>query len=509
VDFLKLSPIAAMIGKTEKSTPHRGETSVHRNRNVKIVATVGPASSSRAMLEKLFEAGVDVFRLNMSHGSHDEIAERHRIIREIEHQYTRPIGILADLQGPKLRVGRFADGPVMLEPGQSFRFDLDDAPGNGDRVQLPHPEIFAALEAGANLLVNDGKIRLKVTAWDASSADCEVLVGGEISNNKGVNVPDVVLPLAALTEKDRRDLDFVLGLGIDWLALSFVQRPEDVAEARELIGDRNAAVMVKVEKPACVARFDEILEDVDGIMVARGDLGVEMPIAELPALQKQMIRECRRAGKPVIVATQMLESMITSPVPTRAEVSDVANAIYEGADAVMLSAESAAGEFPIEAVTMMDSIARSVEDEESYRRAIDAGPVLTRNTVADAITAAAREVAESTKVKAICCFTHSGTTALLASRERPTVPILALTPVDETARRLSLAWGLHCVVGPAVNRFKMAVVNAIRAARSSGFATDDDNIIVTAGVPFNVPGSTNILRVAPMDERMIYESSNE
>jgi pyruvate kinase len=336
-----------------------------------------------------------------------------------------------------------------------------------------------------------------------------VAVGGEISNNKGVNVPDVVLPLAALTDKDRRDLDYVLGLGVDWLALSFVQRPEDVLEARELIGSRQVAVMVKVEKPACVARFDEILGLVDGIMVARGDLGVEMPVAELPSLQKRLIRECRRAGKPVIVATQMLESMITSPVPTRAEVSDVANAIYEGTDAVMLSAESAAGDYPVEAVAMMDNIARAVEREENYRRAIDAGPALERTTVADAITAAAREVAEATEVKAICCFTHSGTTALLASRERPTVPILALTPVDATARRLSLAWGLHCVVSPAVDRFKMAVVNAIRAARADDIAGDDDNIIVTAGVPFNVPGTTNILRVAPMDERMIYEGGND
>jgi pyruvate kinase len=461
------------------------------------------------MLTKLFEAGVDVFRLNMSHGSHDEIAKRHAIIREIEQASGRPIGILADLQGPKLRVGRFAGGSVMLEPGQRFRLDLADAPGDQTRVQLPHPEIFAALQPGASLLVNDGKIRLTVIACDTGSADCEVVVGGEISNNKGVNVPDVVLPLAALTAKDRRDLEFVLGLGVDWLALSFVQRPEDVLEARELIGDRKVAVMVKVEKPACVARFDEILDIVDGIMVARGDLGVEMPVAELPPLQKRLIRECRRAGKPVIVATQMLESMITSPVPTRAEVSDVANAIYEGTDAVMLSAESAAGEYPVEAVAMMDSIARTVEGEDSYRRAIDAGPELARNTVADAITAAAREVAESTKVKAICCFTHSGTTALLASRERPTVPILALTPIASAARRLSLAWGLHCVVIPAVDRFKLAVVSAVRAARADGFAGDDDNIIVTAGVPFNVPGTTNILRVAPMDERLIFEGGSE
>ena len=461
------------------------------------------------MLMKLFESGVDVFRLNMSHGTHAEIAERHAAIREIEAETGRPIGILADLQGPKLRVGHFAKGPVTLVEGQRFRFDLDDAPGGLDRVQLPHPEIFAALEAGSSLLVNDGKIRLTVLACDVDGADCQVVVGGEISDNKGVNVPDVVVPLAALTEKDRRDLEFVLGLGIDWLALSFVQRPEDVLEARELVDGRNAAIMVKVEKPACVARFDDILPIVDGIMVARGDLGVEMPIAELPALQKRMIRECRRAAKPVIVATQMLESMITSPVPTRAEVSDVANAIYEGTDAVMLSAESAAGKYPIEAVKMMDEIARSVEQEESYRRAIDAGPVLDRTTVADAITAAAREVAEATKVKAICTFTHSGTTALLASRERPTVPILALTPIDTTARRLSLAWGLHCVLGTSVDRFKLAVVSAVRAARADGFAGDDDNIVVIAGVPFNVAGTTNILRVAPMDERLLYDGTSD
>ncbi len=483
---------------------------MRRKRSVKIVATVGPASSSRPVLENLFAAGVDVFRLNLSHGSHGDIAERHALIREIEHQSGRPIGILADLQGPKLRVGRFAGGAVPLEPGQAFRFDLEDRPGDAARVQLPHPEIFAALEPGATLLVNDGKIRLRVTACDAGSADCEVVVGGEISNNKGVNVPDVVLPLAALTGKDRRDLDFVLGLGVDWLALSFVQRPEDVLEARELIAGRPVAVMAKVEKPACVARFDEILPVVDGIMVARGDLGVELPVAELPALQKRLIRACRRAGKPVIVATQMLESMITSPVPTRAEVSDVANAIYEGADAVMLSAESAAGQYPVEAVAMMDTIAQTVEREESYLRAIHtSGPEFKRETVSDAITAAARQVAEATKVKAICCFTHSGTTALLASRERPAVPILALTPIVATARRLSLAWGLHCVISQPVDRFKLAVVSAIRAARTDGFAGAGDNIIVTAGVPFNVSGTTNILRVAPMDERLIYEGGSE
>ncbi|GMG84932.1 pyruvate kinase [Paralimibaculum aggregatum] len=479
-----------------------------RRRNVKIVATVGPASSDRETLRKLFSAGVDMFRLNMSHGSHEEIRERHRLIREIEHEMQRPIGILGDLQGPKLRVGRFAEGPLQLATGQRFRFDLDEAPGDATRVHLPHPEIFAALEPGARLLVNDGKISLKVLSCDAGHADCEVLNGGEISNNKGVNVPDVVLPLAALTEKDHRDLAFVLELGVDWVALSFVQRPEDVHEAREIIGDK-AAIMVKVEKPAAVKRFAEILEAVDGVMVARGDLGVEMPISELPPIQKRLIRDSRRQAKPVIVATQMLESMISSPMPTRAEVSDVANAIYEGADAVMLSAESAAGDYPVEAVAMMDSIARNVESEDFFLKAMQLDIGIERRSVADAITAAAREVAEATDVKAIACFTHSGTTALLASRERPGVPILALTPVKATARQLSMVWGLHCVITEPVDRFKLAVVNAIRAAKADDFVGEDDHIIVTAGVPFNTPGTTNILRVAPTDERQIYESGVE
>ena len=478
---------------------------MRRQRNTKIVATVGPASSSREMLKRLFVAGVDVFRLNMSHGSHEDVGERHRLIREIELELDRPIGILVDLQGPKLRVGRFAAGSAELEEGQRFRFDLGTDPGDGSRVGLPHPEIFAALEPGATLLVNDGKIRLRVIACDAESAECEVTAGGTISNNKGVNLPDVVLPLAAVTEKDREDLEFALGLGIDWLALSFVQRPEDVLDARKLLGERRVGVMVKVEKPAAVARFDEILAVVDGIMVARGDLGVEMMSWELPPIQKRMIRSCRQAGKPVIVATQMLESMIESPQPTRAEVSDVATAIYDGADAVMLSAESAVGQYPVEAVEMMDNVARYVEADEGFRRSLEAGPAISRTTIADAITAAARQVAEATDVKAICCFTHSGTTAVLAARERPQVPILALTPIAATARRLTLTWGLHCAVTPSVERFKMAVVQAARACRAFGFADERDWVIVTAGVPFNQPGTTNILRVAPVDERKIFE----
>ncbi|MFN3614668.1 MAG: pyruvate kinase [Rubrimonas sp.] len=479
-------------------------TVTRRRRNVKIVATLGPASSTREVIFKLFEAGADVFRLNMSHGSHQDVAARHALIREIEHETGRPIGILADLQGPKLRVGVFANGREMLEEGQAFRLDLDEAPGDARRVQLPHTEILQALEPGATLLVNDGKIRLRVTACDGVSADTVVEVGGEISNRKGVNVPDVVLPLTALSDKDRKDLEFVCELGVDWLGLSFVQRREDVEEARLLAAGR-AAIVAKIEKPAAVKNIDDIIAASDGIMVARGDLGVELPVAQVPPQQKKIVRACRRAGKPVIVATQMMESMITAPVPTRAEVSDVAHAIYEGADAVMLSAESAAGEYPVEAVAAMNAVAETVETDALYREIIEASRRSVRGTVSEAIMAAAREVAETSNVKAICCFTHSGQTAMLASRERPRVPILALTPFRLTARKLTLVWGLHCTVVEEVERFKLAVVSAARVACREGFATEQDKIVVTAGVPFNQSGTTNILRVATADERAIYE----
>jgi pyruvate kinase len=483
-------------------------TPLRRQRKVKIVATLGPASESVDMIRRLFLAGADVFRLNMSHGSQAEIAERHARIRAVESELGRPIGILADLQGPKLRVGSFEQGSAPLEPGQSFRFDLDGTGGDARRVSLPHPEIFAALKPGATLLVNDGKLRLKVVDCGPDFADTVVEVGGDISNRKGVNVPDVVLPLAALSAKDRSDLDFVCGLGVDWIALSFVQRADDIFEARELV-DKRAAIISKIEKPAAVDAFAEILEASDGIMVARGDLGVELPVQALPPIQKRLVRACRAEGKPVIVATQMLESMITSPVPTRAEVSDVATAIYEGADAVMLSAESAAGGYPIEAVSTMNNVAMAVESDGIHRQVIEAARTPARRGVSDAITVAAREVAETTQVKAICCFSHTGTTAILASRERPRVPIIALTPFWNTARRLTLCWGLHCVVTEAVDRFKMAVVLAARAARAHGFAGEDDRIVVTAGVPFNTPGSTNILRVALCNERAIFEGGAE
>lgn len=480
-----------------------------RMRNVKIVATLGPASSDEATIEALFEAGADVFRLNMSHGTQDDIAARHAIIRRIEEKTGRPIAILADLQGPKLRCGVFeGDAAQDLEEGAAFRFDLDKTPGDATRVCLPHPEIFEALEVGAHLLVNDGKLKLRVTKCGKDFAECVALNAGIISNRKGVNVPDVVLPLAALSAKDRSDLEFACELGVDWLALSFVQRAADVEEARGLAKGR-AAILSKIEKPAAVKAFDEILAASDGIMVARGDLGVELPVQNVPPIQKRLVRKCRSAAKPVIVATQMLESMIESPVPTRAEVSDVATAIYEGADAVMLSAESAAGQYPIEAVRTMDAVAREVESDQTYRDVIDASRRVNRASVADAIVVAAREIAETTNIKAICCFTQSGTTAALVARERPCVPVIGLTPVLRVARRMCLTWGTTCVLTEKVERFKGAVISAARAAREGGFAEATDQIVVTAGVPFNVQGTTNILRVAPCDERLIYSADPE
>ncbi|RJE81981.1 pyruvate kinase [Paracoccus onubensis] len=481
---------------------------MRRHRNVKIVATLGPASSSKEMIRALFDAGADVFRLNMSHGSHDDHRARHATIREIEAETGRPIAILADLQGPKLRVGPFANGGHELKADDRFRFDLDATPGDSGRVQLPHPEIFAALEPGAQLLVNDGKVALRVDSCGKDFAECTVTAGGVISDRKGVNVPDVVLPLAALSDKDREDLEFACELGVDWLALSFVQRAADVEEAKALVKDR-AAVMTKVEKPAAVTAFEEILKASDGIMVARGDLGVELPVHSVPPIQKRLVRRCRAAAKPVIVATQMLESMIESPLPTRAEVSDVANAIYEGADAVMLSAESAAGDYPVEAVTTMDNVARSVEADPNYRNIIEASRHAKLHSVADAIVTAAREVAETTEVAAICAFSQSGTTVNLVARERPRVPIVALSPIESVVRRMCLTWGTHCIITPTLHRFKDAVANGTRAARDHGFADETRQVVILAGVPFNVAGSTNILRIAPCDERLLFASDPE
>lgn len=471
--------------------------SLHRIRRAKIVATLGPASADHETIRALFLAGVDVFRLNFSHGSSADHAARFAILRELEAETGRPIGILADLQGPKLRVGTFADGPVQLQAGQSFRLDLDTAPGNAQRVNLPHPEIFAALKPGAELLLDDGKLRLVVEHCDAESADTTVVVGGRLSERKGVNVPGVLLPISALTAKDLRDLDTALELGADWIALSFVQRPEDVAEARALIKGR-AGIVAKLEKPSAIDRVDEVIAASDAVMVARGDLGVELPAEHVPAIQKRIVRSCRRQGKPVIVATQMLESMIESPVPTRAEASDVATAIYDGADAVMLSAESAAGKHPVAAVEIMNRIIEGTESDPLYRQLIEVSHVPAeagRADVAEAICCAMRRAAALLKAAAIVCYTSSGHTSLRAARERPEAPVLSLTPSLSVARRLALAWGVHSVHCEDVSDVNEITAVAGQVACRDGFAQPGDTIVTIAGVPFGESGTTNLLRI--------------
>lgn len=466
-----------------------------RNRKVKILATLGPASSTEEKIAQLHDAGADVFRINMSHASHELMRELVSRIRAVEARAGRPIGILADLQGPKLRVGTFAENKVTLEPGQLFTFDNDPTPGDSKRVQMPHPEILEAVEPGQRLLIDDGRLQLLATKADGKSITAKVVSGTVISDKKGVSLPDTTLAVGALTDKDRSDLTAVLQEPIDWVALSFIQRPEDLAEVRKVARGR-VGLLSKIEKPQAIERIEEIIELSDALMVARGDLGVEMPLESVPGMQKQITRLARKAGKPVVVATQMLESMIAAPVPTRAEVSDVATAVFEGADAIMLSAESAAGQYPVEAVAMMNSIATRVERDPTYQGIISAQRAGPEATGADAISAAARQIAETLHLSAVICYTSSGTTGLRASRERPAVPIIALSPVVETARRLSLVWGLHCVVTDEPENLDEMVDRACRIAFGEKFAKPGDRVIITAGVPLGTPGATNMLRIA-------------
>lgn len=466
-----------------------------REASTKIVATLGPASSTQASIQALYDMGVDVFRLNFSHGAHKDHAARVAAIRTVEKKGKRPVAILADLQGPKLRVGSFKNGPVELKVGGLFRFDLKTELGDAKRVCLPHPEIFRAISKGVDLLLDDGKLRLRVEKRGKDFADCRIITGGLLSERKGVNLPGAVLPISALTEKDRRDLAFALDTEVDWIALSFVQRAEDIAEARRLVGGR-AAVLAKLEKPSAIEQLDAIVELADGIMVARGDLGVEMPPESVPGLQKKIVRACRAAGKPVIVATQMLDSMVHAPTPTRAEASDVATAVYDGADAVMLSAETASGDYPLEAVSIMERIIQSVEHDPLYRSILDAVHSDPEATAADAITAAARQIAHTINARAIVTYTTSGSTSLRAARERPEAPILCLTENARTARRLALAWGVRPVITKDVRDFADMVTKAARTCREVGIGRSGDAIVITAGVPFGTPGATNILRIA-------------
>jgi pyruvate kinase len=468
---------------------------MRRQRRTKVVATLGPASGDRTTIGRLFEAGADVFRINMSHTGHDRLRELVGMIRSVEAEHSRPIGILVDLQGPKLRLGAFKNDAATIDKGQDFVFDTDSTPGDGTRVYLPHPEIFAAIKRGDTLLIDDGKLRLVATETAANRIVARVEVGGRVSNRKGVSLPDTVIPLAALAAKDLADLEAGLDAGVDWIALSFIQRPEDIAEAKKLTRGR-AAVMAKIEKPQAVARLPDILDLADALMVARGDLGVEMPLEKVPGVQKDMTRACRRAGKPVVVATQMLESMIASPVPTRAEVSDVATAIFDGADAVMLSAESAAGQYPVEAVATMNRIAEQVESDTIYLPALHVLHTEPEHTGADAIAAAARQVAETLDLSAIVCWTSSGSTGLRVSRERPQCPIVAISPIVAAGRKLSVVWGIHCVVAEDAHDQDDMVERACRLAFTEGFAKAGQRIIIVAGVPIGTPGATNMMRVA-------------
>ena len=468
---------------------------MRRLRRAKIVATLGPASSSAEMIGKLFRAGADVFRINMSHTSHERMRELVAMIRSVEEDTGRPIGILVDLQGPKLRLGTITGGSVQVKNGDTFVLDSDSTIGDANRVFLPHPEIFAGVQTGHTLLIDDGKVRLVVTDAQPTRITTKVVVGGKLSDRKGVSLPASTLPFSALTSKDTSDLEAALETGIDWIALSFIQRPEDISEAKKLTRGR-ALIMAKIEKPQAVNRLDEIIELADALMVARGDLGVEMPLEKVPGLQKRITRAARRMGKPVVVATQMLESMISAPVPTRAEVSDVATAVFEGADAVMLSAESAAGQYPLESVRVMNRIAEEVEQDPIYRSIINAQRASPEETGADAIAAATRDVAETLDLKAIVAWTSSGSTAFRIARERPKSPILALTPNPITARRLALVWGVHAVVTKDAHDIDDMALRGCKFANRERFASEGDRVIIVAGVPFGTPGATNMLRIA-------------
>jgi pyruvate kinase len=472
---------------------------MRRRRKTKILATLGPASNTREKMRALFDAGVDVFRINMSHTNHDMLKAMVTDLRALSQEVKRPIGILCDLQGPKIRLGKLNGGPRMLVEGERIKLVLGETSDKPEDVPIPHPEIFQAIKQKHALLIDDGKVRLRLLRKADTFAEAIVEVAGEIKDRKGVNMPDTLLPMSAMTPKDRSDLDAALELGVDWIALSFVQRPEDVAELKKIVQNR-AGVLAKIEKPKALESLAEILELSDALMVARGDLGVEMPLERVPGLQKKIIRAARKAGKPVVVATQMLESMILAPVPTRAEVSDVAQAVFEGADAVMLSAESASGDYPVEAVSMMDRIATTVEDDPLYRSIIEAQRGTPEKTTPDAIMAAVHEVTQTIEAKAIVTWTKSGVTALRAARERPDAPIIAPTPDLATTRRLCLVWGTHSVLTEDIRDFDDMVKRASQIARQEGFAQPGERIVITAGVPLGTPGATNMLRVAFVDD---------
>lgn len=472
---------------------------MRRNRRVKVIATLGPASSATEMIERLFLAGVDVFRINMSHCSHETARALQNSVRWVGKRHRHPIGILADLQGPKFRVGEFHGGRAFLNDGAVFRFSRTEKPGTNEHVHLPHPHIFAAVEKGNMMLLDDGRIRMRVVEKDDEWITAEVIVGGALASRKGISLPDTLLPIGPLTEKDRADLAYLMKLGVDWVALSFLQRAEDIKEVRKIVSGR-ASILAKIEKPSAITDLDAIVAGADALMVARGDLGVEIPVERVPGLQKEITRKARAEGKPVVIATQMLESMISSPTPTRAEVSDVATAVFDGADAVMLSAESAVGQYPLEAIQMMDRIAIQVESDPSYDAIIHATKTPPQPTGADAIATAAYAIADTVKLAAIVCYTATGSTALRVARERPHVPVLGLTPVESTARQLSLVWGIRSVLTADPQNSADMLRKACRIAFDEGFVKPRDGLLITAGVPMGSPGATNMLRIAFVDE---------
>ena len=468
---------------------------MNRARRLKIVATLGPRTSDTKSIQRLFKAGADVFRINMSHTSHADFLKLHDAVREVENNVARPIGILVDLQGPKLRISEIAGDDIKLKAGATFTFDKLKEPGDATRVYLPHSQIFDAIKKGHNILLDDGRIALTTTNVTEKKITAKVTIGGPISSRKGVSLPDTVLPISALTAKDRRDLKFTIEHSIDWIALSFVQRADDIRKAQKLINGK-AAIMAKIEKPSALEELDEIIELSDGIMVARGDLGVELPVQQVPGLQKKITRKSRLAGKPVVIATQMLETMISSPTPTRAEVSDVATAVFDGADAVMLSAESAVGDYPVESVATMDKIAIEVQQDKGYEALLRAIPTKPEPTGADAIAAAAHSIASTLNLAAIICYTATGSTGQRVARERPNQVVLALTPVTATARRLALVWGVHCVLTENPTDLDDVVDKASRIATQEGYAKKGERIIITAGVPLGTAGATNMVRIA-------------
>lgn len=468
-----------------------------RKRRTKILATVGPASASPHMLKKLFKAGVDTFRLSFSHGKKSDHAEVIKRIRALELETGIPIGILQDLQGPKIRLGDLNNGEIEINPGDVLSFSPVKSCGNDDLIPLPHPEIFLALKEGDRIFIDDGRISMRAIKINSSILQAEVIEGKLLKSRKGVNLPDCVLDLPVLTEKDHSDLKFGLENDVDWVALSFVQRASDMMEISKIVAGR-AGIVAKIEKPTALDDIVGIVEHSDAIMIARGDLGVEILPESVPAYQKEIIALCRSEAKPVIVATQMLESMTDVPAPTRAEASDVATAVYDGADAVMLSAESATGKFPVEAVTVMDRIIHSTEHHEYYERQINVSKREPKSS-ADVIADTGASLACLLQSRCIVAYSRSGVTARRVSARRPALQLFVLTKEAKVSRQMALIWGARSVLEKNVGDYE-TMVSTARDNSMRLMDVKSGNIVVLAGVPFGKSGNTNNIRVAKLGE---------